>query len=852
MRWISGLVVVVMMCSALARAEAPKVSPDEAAANAAMAERFAQMAQMMLAGQTIVPATLRQSAILLEEASRLNPDEPRFPRLAAEAYIQLSSQLEKAGLPIDEARDGAIAALDRYFKIPSVAGDQHAQVQFIDLQYSKMDAGDARRNYLQQLIGAQSLAAEVRAHACILMAQLAVERGEIEASRQYVQDALKLFPLSPTALRMQYQQLEANTPPERRTAALVHLLRSNPAQPGAMADLAAILADAGLVDPALQWYQQSFGLSQRLGIPPNANVLTSFAAQLVIADQLTVAQTFLQQLLAQDTTNADASFLALLVAKRSADPDKVNAATEATRNALKARLGKISDVLNDRQPAAAPPAPAQPGDAPAGAPPAPEQPAAAPLDIPGDLKLLGERNNATANALYGSSLADLAWLEIYYNGKPADAEPYLAALRQLLPADAIILARLEGWGFLVDGKKDEAKVKLSAVADLDPFARLGMIRMEETEAGPEKTNQAVKALLADNAAGVVGAMLIEALRDKVGLMPAAPHASAVRAELEKLPKEWLEILDFKTVTKFYSLKADPLGVAISFGEPILARVSIVNTSPYELTVGPGGIIRPDIWIDCQAKGLAQQYFTGVAFDRVGQKLVLKPKESVSQVVRVDQAGLAQMLQTRPNVGFPLYFNLMTNPVTLATGISPGPAGQRQQFSRVIERGPAPLDQATLNKCFQKMANGPGDAKVRTLELLGTFAKVMLTQEDANTRAKGTEIVDVIRKSTGDPVPIVRAHATFMTALLSDPAVRDGLIRQMLADPLPIIRMCGVAAVQNVVEAAQRKTWVQPLADSDPDPIVKRFAASTIEVADLPPPATQPAQEGVDVTAGAGK
>jgi hypothetical protein len=836
MRWTTQCFVAAVVVSAsLARAQAPdgqpgnapapKLSAEEIAGNNALAERFAQMAQMTLASQTIVPATLRQSAALLEEACHLSPNEPRFPRLLAECYVQLSNQLDKQGMPIDEARDGAIAALDRYLKIPEARGDQHAQVQFIDLQYSKMDSGDAKRKYLQQLLEADKLAAEVRAHAAVRMAELARERGEPGAAKHYIDEALKLFPLSPQALRMQYALLDPNTPPAERAALLLQLLRSNPSQPGAMTDLAGILADVGLVDPALQWYQQSFVLAQRIGQPPNLNVMTAFAAQLVIADQLTVAQTFLQQLLGQDPTNSDASFLALLIAKRGGDADKVQAATEATRTALQGRLSRISDILNRREAATQP---------------------SGQFDVAADLKLLAERGNPNATALYGSALADLAWLEIYYNGKPADAQPHIESLRQILPADAIILARLEGWAFLADGKKDEARVKLSAVADHDPFARLGMIRLDDADA-----DQAAQKLLADNASGVVGAMLIESLRDKVGLMPQSPSAPAVRSELDKFPKEWLDVLEFRTVSKFYSLKAEPLNVAINFGEPILTRVSISNTGTHDITVGPNGTLHSDLWIDCQVKGIVPQYFAGVAFDRLGGKLVLKPRETITQTVRVDQDGLAQALQTRPNVSFPLYFNLLTNPVTLSGGISPGPAGQRQQFTKVVERKPSPVEPRTIQDAFQKLTNGSADVKVRTLELLATFAKVMAAQDDANLKAKAAEITDVIRKATSDRVAAVKAQATFMTALLSDETVREGILKQMLAHEHPLMRMSGLSAVQGVIDPQRRKEWVKPLADSDPDEIVRKFAASVLEVADLPPPTTQPAPDEAAPTAGTG-
>ncbi|HEY7087340.1 MAG TPA: hypothetical protein VH518_04575, partial [Tepidisphaeraceae bacterium] len=435
-RTLSMITVLGLLVCVPAYADAPKpaISADESAANGAMAERLAQMAQASLAGKQIVPATLRQSAALLEQACALNPREARFPRLLTEAYLQLMSQLDKEGQPIDDIRTSTLASLKRYMDLePS---DQPAKIQYIDLQNGKFDSGDARKAYLNQLVNSDQLPAEVRSHAAVLMAQLAVERAEPDESAQFVDVALRLFPLSPEALRMKYGLLTADTPPAQRSALLVQILRSNPSQPWAMNDLARTLAGVGLVDLSLNWSQTAFALTQRMGMPPNLSIVTGYAAELVVADQLTTAQAYVKKLVEADPTNSDAAFLSLLIAKRGAKDDEIAAAVEATRGTLNTRLSRISDTLNSRQPAE-------------GA--ASTQPVSN-IDIPGDIKLLTERKDIDLTANYAAGLADQAWLDIYFNNKPADAQGYLEALRHLIPADSAILARLEGWSFLVDNK----------------------------------------------------------------------------------------------------------------------------------------------------------------------------------------------------------------------------------------------------------------------------------------------------------------------------------------------------------------------------------------------------------------
>lgn len=820
MRWMMHkmVVAVLLVCAAAMGQATTQPTADELAGNAALAERLSQMAQTTLAIRSIKPATLRQSAALLEAAVALKPDEQRFLRLLVEAYLQLGGE---------EGRQGAVSALSRYLTLNPA--DQSAQIQLIDLHFGAMQTADQQARYVEQILGTEKLASEVRAHAAVLGARLATERGEKERCQQYLNRALELFPLYPPALQMRYQRLDPDTPAAQRVALLLKMLQSNPAQPGAMMELAWELAQAGLVDPALTWYRSGFDLMRRMGMQPGTDHLTAYAAELVVADQLQSAASMLPKLLEQDPGNVDAAFLLLLVEKRGGNSEKIESATQKVRDTLRLRLTRLHDRLHGIESSTTQPM--------------------ADLDLQADVKKLLQAQDADLTAAYAAALADLAWLEIYFNANPDAAAEKIDLLRQLLADDSLTLARLEGWTYLVRGQQEQAKVKLSAVADRDPLSGLGMIRIQTGQLPEERITVAAHRLLKENACGLVGAVLIEALRNRVGLMPTGPQASAIRAELDQFPKDWLDILDPRRTREFYSLKAEPLKVSHSYGEPMLARVTITNTSVHPITLGPEGTIRPDLWVDAQVKGVGQQSFPGTAFERLGQKLVLRPRESISQVFRVDQDGVASLINSNPTFGLPLYFSLLTNPVSQEAGIAPGPGGYRVQFTRVIERRSSPLNEQTVQELYSKLLSGAADVRIRSLEQLGTYASAMKQQQDnPSLQAKAAEIADVVRKSSGDSVSAVRAVATYVTAFLADASVREGIIRQMLGDGSFSQRVMGLVALQQHVETVKRKELAKPLAEGDADAIVRKLAASVVEVADLPP-ATQPSTQESAESAG---
>ena len=104
--------------------------------NPALAERLTSMATGLLRSQPPSNALWRYTTSLLQAATRLAPDEPRYPRLLIEA----------AGRAGDE--EVVVKALEKYRKL--VPTDEHAQAQLIDLYLRRMQSADDRVKYLRR------------------------------------------------------------------------------------------------------------------------------------------------------------------------------------------------------------------------------------------------------------------------------------------------------------------------------------------------------------------------------------------------------------------------------------------------------------------------------------------------------------------------------------------------------------------------------------------------------------------------------------------------------------------------------------------------------------------------------
>jgi hypothetical protein len=817
---------VLLLVAARASAQESAETP-----NPALAERFAAAAQETLRNQDAGLPSSQASAALLRAATRLAPTEPRFARLLAEAVERLGED------------QPTIDALTAYRQL--VPGDESAQVEQIDLYLRVMETADAKVNYLRGVGGADAVPAPVRAHAMFRLAEVLEERSQAQASDETLAESLKLDPLNLDALAMQYARLPADAPPEKRVASLVALLRSNPAQAQIAGVLGRELSAVGLTKPALQWYATAFNLYARTSTEPSHREVIDYAAAAYIGGESKLAEDLLAQFLSAYPDNVEAWMLRLIVARSSGDKEAAERIRKQAATALTNRLADLRKAAGDDK------ATTQPIDPPADA----QWPDAAAM-----LERVRAANKPELTEAFADAALSAAWFRTYFEEKPDEAQPWIGVMRALLVEGSQTVARLEGWAFLLQNKPDEARVKLSAAAETDPLAALGLVRLAPKEGDAKAAADAdAQKLLAKHGVGLTGATLAEALAFR-GIKPApSPDASAaVNAELAKFPPLFSRILDYPGA--LYSLRVDPLRTSHQFGEPILLRVTLQNISDFDLTVGPDGIIRTDLWLDAQLRGIANQPFPGVAFDRLSGPIVLGAKKSMSQIVRASQGSLAQYLQQNPTPSIQLSFTVLTNPITRGGQVEPGPAGQRITSARLVERRGTPNNSAVIEqRVLNAMSNGDPSDRIRALELVATFMDLVSRQDtsgqqpqDPAAAAAAAEdmkkalasLRDVMRRGAADGDASVRAWANYCIAAFAPEAERVAGIEAMTADPAWQSRMLGVLLSQTKGGARQ---VIAKLGESDPDPLVKQYAAAVAALPATTQPSTQAATQATQPT-----
>ena len=804
-------------------AAAPATRPADTP-NPAFAERLSyQMAQGLLRSRPITAQSWPATVAMLEGAYRLNPDEPRIMRLLIEALLREGNTTR------------ALEVLSKYRGTDEGRDDQGAQVQSIDLYVAQLEPLSKKIEYLKDVVARAGIAQPVQSHAAVRAAEFLAESMQDEQALQMVDQALRKNPKNLRALRIKYEIVKHGTPSER-LAGMLKMLESNPAQPALALAVAQDLADAGLVQPALQWYNIAVGMYYRLGQLPTVDVIADYAAEIFISGDARNAEQFAQRVTQADVNSLNGWLLRLILLKNLGDKDGVGITSRQAQVALTNRLAMLRRTMGDQTATTRPVEPTA------------EIP---PVDVAADLaKIQASKDQDYLNE-FATVAQAMAWIKIYFDEKPADAEPWLNALTKILGPQDPTLARLQGWQLIKAGKVADGRAKLQTAAATDPLAAAGLVVTAPADApATEKANTEGRALLSNNPSGVTGAALLEMLSPRgIRLVP-GKVADSLSAELMQFHRDLMRIIE--KPQDFYIVRLEPVRSALQVGDPILVRVTIINVSDFDLTVGPDGILHPDLWFDAQLRGASQQVLQSESFDRITKRLVLPAKQSMSQVARLDTAALSGLLLSNPQKSFQLTAIVMTNPVTIQGQVTWGMAGYREPMpnERMLERQGAPIlaSEQARSRLNNVMMNGSPSEKVQGIEVLATYFQLLSNADDAKAKEMAAVFGEGVRRAATDSDAGVRAWALYVLSLLTGDQDRPTVVQTMAKDPDWHARLLSCITV---ALTGQSKDLIKPL-EKDADPIVAKLASAVgqmkLEPRQAPPgagpgsapPATQPA------------
>jgi hypothetical protein len=272
---------------------------------------------------------------------------------------------------------------------------------------------------------------------------------------------------------------------------------------------------------------------------------------------------------------------------------------------------------------------------------------------------------------------------------------------------------------------------------------------------------------------------------------------------------------------------------------MLARVTLSNVGQQDIAIGagPAGVIQPELWFDAQLRGVAQQGFPGLAYDRIMSRTILRPRESISQIIRIDQGDLANILKRTPVGLLIVDADVILNPLLSQEGVRLGPGGVYTPFAKMFSRVSEPLSSdLARGKFLQSMAKATPPEVLQDIDLLAAYVQAAAAPSAAQAeKEQAQKYLDVIAQQRQSTDAGVASWAALVWAELSDGPARQKAVEELAASQAWQSRLLALVATQ-WLSPDVRKEIAGRLAQSDSDADVKTFAAATLEA----PATTQPA------------
>lgn len=752
-----------------------------------------------------------RAALLLELATRLNPNDPRILRLLVEAA-------HVAGRADTERN-----TLRTLIKVDP--GDLVAQVGYLDFLAGSTQAIDERAGVYKAAFDSQALDPQIRSEMAVRLARIANERGDAPAARELLGQAITLNDVNVGALREWVRMTEKS--PDERVRALAALLAATPYQPDAWLTLARLLESADLHRQAADALIASIEQTQKDGDQPNADLFEEMAIELAIAARRAEAYPVLTQL-----AKLEDAPLSVLVATRLVANEfvEIPAAQPATSPAT--GPSTAPSVRSDRNVV-----------------PAPRARATGP-----DFTLVLRRR--LVDSLKEKTLANLAnaaWIELSVMPMPSrDVEGWLTDYAAAAPnkgADDKTLARLRGWWLLRQGKPAEAQSALAPLAQDDPLAQLGLARALADQNNRDQATRQFQDLWNRHPSGLFALQIAQAARAAGIQLPetrlGVQYASAIAAippafwTAHRQPRD-LELLSPSDLRPRYNV-----------GEPITLNLQITNTSGRPLPVGPDGAIKTTIGVIGVVRNAPS--IGMYAVENLQRVYRLPPRATIPGTIRLDQGRLGTLFSGNPIRSFETSFSLITAPRGTPEHAAFGVGGQvvtvqPPGVTRVGVTLTAQSASTDLDAIFREI-NGDNPERqlvaiAITASLLGQLGPVSNDPAAKSEAARGL-LSRALLPMIKSPSPIVRAWTLrYLPAIGLSPELAAAS-HAMDSDPDPIVRASWatneVVVASNVPELrAKTRDTINSQAGMEPDPVVKAWMRSIAK--DLnPPPASQPAR-----------
>lgn len=730
----AGLAVALVLGAAGAWAQAAGFRAERGGADRWMAADAQRLAVASLAGgEALSEAQVTLAEAWLEQAKALDPGWAEPYRLSVELARRQGDS------------DAVIAALSDLLKVDRE--DQRAQLELLEARVATLQTVDDRLSQLERVLDlgeGSGLSAAVRSRLASTAAELALEQGDQARYGRWLKEAIALDPSNPTAAELAYRlAVERRASPLELGSSAVLRVRGRPTDAEARMTLGSLLMGQAAYTEAAEQFEAATQVgTARIDLPYVE--VTAFA--LGAANRTDLALALIRQ------------FVSSVGPGPEGEP-----AVQPSLALLQLVLLSTSEIEVYE------PVERETFDY-----------------VKRQWLARGEAGDADA-------VLELAWLSGLTGLDLDEAEAALADADLSTPLGR----RAAGWVAMAQGQTDRARDLLSPLADVDAWARLGMLLMLP-EAGGERASRLVEfaqTYAAQTAALYAVRVVVELGED----VPPTPTGEALLGLMSRFPERlWNPEHRYEPWTL---LQLTPASLRYGFGEPIELTARLQNRSRVDVSIGPGGALPTTALLSVTAAppGRSTQIAPPVALD-LSRRLDLEAGASVEVTVRLEATGLGEFILQRPWTPWGVRVGGLLDPVAGAGGrLVPGRLGAQADAGPVQVEGVG-IDAESIDAAIDGLATLRGDRRLAALAALASVGRWVEAEPEA-----GADVDDALVRRAGDALAaqwgeLSEAERALTLRFIGDKPTSDRYYRRVVdlaqRSELPLVQMVMLWAYAN--------------------------------------------------------
>jgi len=440
----------------------------------------------------------------------------------------------------------ALKALRRY--VAREPDDVPAQMGLAVMELDRLQTAEERRDFCLDRLQREGLAPEIAAELHRVLANFYWNRGDEAKALQEAREAVRLDGNNLAARRVLMQLTPGRDPLACQIELMLVRLRQNPGDAPLAVELADQLVLLGQPAEADRWYRHAaevYALSGPEAVP--AHVLAGRALALAAIGRREEAEALAVQALKAAPYSIEAQITRSMVAAACGDQDTMERHLQQAGEIAQATLEEVGDDASAWQ-----------------------------------IK------------------REIAWLFTHYLQRFDDAHRLAQGVLRDHPDDPIAHRVL---GAIARERKqwDEAEKLLQPVSHLDTWAAIERARALESAGRKEQADAALRAASRMPANFEQRRVIRELAKNwKVDLPAAQPAAREVTDLLQSFP---YEVLDYPLhPARYLSGRIEMSGPDLDPGQPWWCTVRLENVGAFPITIGPAGMIDPELVCLIEARG----------------------------------------------------------------------------------------------------------------------------------------------------------------------------------------------------------------------------------------------------------